>query len=100
MNEVARTLLISYVINRGYDVVECFVAYETERDSVMAGVYLEGYRQMRTCLYGEFQESEFFEVGFIDVTQDLESFENERSELIAVEESEIRKLSVLNNALL
>lgn len=100
MNEAARNLLMSYVNSEGYDVGDCFVAYETDPGSVMACVYLEGYRQMRTCLYGEFQDSEWFEVSFIDVTQDLESYENERSELIVVEESEFGKIRVLNGALL
>lgn len=100
MNEVARTLLIDYVNGEGYEVSDCFVAYETDKDSAVADVYLEAYRQMRTCLYGEFQDSEYFEIGFIDVTDELESYENERTELIAVDESEVLKLGVLNGALL
>jgi hypothetical protein len=32
---------------------------------------------MRTCLYGEFQDSEDFEVGFVDVTDELDDYMSE-----------------------
>lgn len=36
---------------------------------------------MRTCLYGEFQDSEDFEVGFVDVTDELDDYMSEFHEL-------------------
>ena len=95
MDEVAKGLLRDYISGRGYEVDECFVAFETGTDEAAAKVYLEAFRHMRTCLYGEFQDSEYFEVGFIDVTDELDDYMSEFHELIAVSPADSVKIEML-----
>jgi len=95
MEEVAKGLLCDYISGRGYEVSDCFVAFEEGTDEVAAKIYLEAFRHMRTCLYGEFQDSEDFEVGFVDVTDELDDYMSEFHELIAVSPTDSVKIEIL-----
>ena len=55
---------------------------------------------MRTCLYGEFQDSEYFDVGFVEVTDELDDYMSEFPELIAVSPEDLSKILVLEQACL
>ncbi|SIS53714.1 MAG: hypothetical protein C9355_11755 [Thalassolituus maritimus] len=48
-----------------------------QRRSLTPELKIEASRHMRTCLYGEFQDSEDFEVGFVDVTDELDDYMSE-----------------------
>jgi hypothetical protein len=54
-----------------------------QRRSLTPELKIEASRHMRTCLYGEFQDSEDFEVGFVDVTDELNGYMSEFHDLIA-----------------
>tara|TARA_B100000029_G_scaffold392983_1_gene390131 strand:- start:43705 stop:43974 length:270 start_codon:yes stop_codon:yes gene_type:complete len=62
MEEVAKGLLCDYIYDQGYEVSDCFIAFEAGTNETAAKIYLEAFRHMRTCLYGEFQDSEYFDV--------------------------------------
>ena len=55
---------------------------------------------MRTCLYGEFQDSEYFDVGFVEVTDALDDYMSEFHELIAVSPENASKVRTLEQACL
>ena len=48
LEEVAKGLLCDYISARGYEVSDCFVAFEEGKDEVSAKIYLEAFRHMRT----------------------------------------------------
>ena len=98
MEEVAKELLCDYISARGYEVSDCFVALEEGTDETAAKIYLEAFRHMRTCLYGEFQDSEDFEVGFVDVTDELDHYINEFHELIAVSPEDPSRIRIFEQA--
>lgn len=98
MEEVAKGLLCDYISGRGYEVSDCFVAFEEGKDEVAAKIYLEAFRHMRTCLYGEFQDSEYFDVGFVEVTDALDDYMSEFHELIAVSPENASKVRTLEQA--
>jgi hypothetical protein len=50
------------------------------------------------CLYGEFQDSEEFEVGFVDVTDELDHYINEFHELIAVSPEDPSRIRIFEQA--
>ena len=100
MEEVAKGLLCDYIYDRGYEVSDCFVAFEAGINETAAKIYLEAFRHMRTCLYGEFQDSEYFDVGFVDVTDELDTYQNEMHELIVVSDEDKLSVQVLMTACL
>jgi hypothetical protein len=53
---------------------------------------------MRTCLYGEFQDSEYFDVGVVEVTDALDDYMSELYELIAVSSENTSKSRTLDQA--
>ena len=95
MGEVAKGLLCDYISDRGYEVSDCFIAFEAGSGETAAKIYLEAFRHMRTCLYGEFQDSEYFDVGFFEVTDELDDYMSELHELIAVNPVDSAKIEVL-----
>ena len=100
MEEVAKGLLCDYIYDRGYEVSDCFIAFEAGSDETAAKIYLEAFRHMRTCLYGEFQDSEYFDVGFVEVTDELDDYMSEFHELIAVCPEDVSKVRILEQACL
>ena len=100
MEEVAKGLLCDYIYDRGYEVSDCFIAFEAGSDEAAAKIYLEAFRYMRTCLYGEFQDSEYFDVGFVEVTDELDDYMSEFHELIAVSSEDLSKIRILEHACL
>ena len=69
-----------------------------QRRSLTPELKIEASRQMRTCLYGEFQDSEDFEVGFVDVTDELDHYINEFHELIAVSPEDPSRIRIFEQA--
>tara|TARA_R110001583_G_scaffold119374_3_gene270762 strand:+ start:1982 stop:2335 length:354 start_codon:yes stop_codon:yes gene_type:complete len=100
MEDVALGLLIEHLTDKGFELAESYVAWKEDPESDEARVFSEGYLHMRTCLYGEFADSNFFEIAFVNVTNEIEQYESDFHELIAVALNDQVTFRVLSDAIL